>query len=56
MRRKSGFLRSRALGKLPNLDGNCSGGGRAKERLASVAQVCWNPGHLDSSFLEKNNP
>lgn len=42
MRRKSSFLRSRVLGKLPNLDGNCSGGGRARERLASMAQVCWN--------------
>ena len=56
MRRKSSFFRSRALGKLPNLDGNCSGGGRARERLASMAQVFWNPGHLASSFLEKNNP
>lgn len=56
MRRKSSFLRSRALGKLPNLDGNCSGGGRARERLASMAQVCWNRGHFTSSFLEKNNP
>lgn len=49
--------RAEALGKLPNLDGNCSGERGAREgKLASMAQVCWNRGHFTSNFLEKNNP